>query len=102
LILAGAVIARTAYGAAAERPNRSDVMTRLKRFAIAALAATTVTTGSLAVVPMASALPKVTCEERLHLYVYFWHLGWQYYALGDFSNAYHSWSKAEAYKRAGC
>jgi hypothetical protein len=77
-------------------------MTRLREFAIAALAAATVTAGSLAALPTASAMPKLTCDEKFERAVYYWHLGWQYYALGDFANANQYWYVSENYTRASC
>ena len=77
-------------------------MATLKRIAIASFAAATVTAGSLAVTPTASAMPKLTCEENFERAVYYWHLGWQYYALGDFTNAYQYWHVSENYKRSSC
>ena len=77
-------------------------MTRLRRFAIASLAAIMVTVGSIAVVPVASAMPKLTCQENFERAVYYWHLGWQYYALGDLAKANQYWYVSENYKRSSC
>lgn len=77
-------------------------MARLPRIAIAAIAAAAVTVGSLAVAPTTSAMPRLTCEETFERYVYYWHLGWQYYALGDLANANRNWYISENYKRILC
>ena len=77
-------------------------MARLKRIAIAVLAAATVAAGSLAVAPTASAYPRLSCEQAIENAVYHWHLGWQYYALGDWSNAYHHWDWYDVWRRASC
>ena len=77
-------------------------MATVKRIAIAALAAATVTAGSLAIVPQASTMPRLTCEEKFERAVYYWHLGWQYYALGDFAKANQYWYVSENYKRSSC
>ena len=77
-------------------------MSTLKRIAIAVVAAAAVTVGSVAVVPPTSAMAMLSCEKMFEIYVYHWHLGWQYYALGDYANANHHWGRAEAYRRYAC
>ena len=47
-------------------------------------------------------MPKLTCDEKFERAVYYWHLGWQYYALGDFANANQYWYVSENYTRASC
>ena len=68
-------------------------MTRLRRLAIAALAATTVTVGSIATVPTASAMP-MSCTVRKQLALSYYATGQVFYALGDDANAYFWWGKA--------
>ncbi|MET0167587.1 MAG: hypothetical protein ABW318_21645 [Vicinamibacterales bacterium] len=70
-------------------------MTRLRRFAMAALAAATVTVASLGVVPTASAMP-LSCAARWSLSNSYWALGAAFYAVGDDTYAYYWWGKAEA------
>ena len=78
-------------------------MSRLRRLAIALVATVTVTiSGSITVVPTATAMPKLTCEENFERAVYYWHLGWQFYALGAFADAYQNWHISENYKRSSC
>jgi hypothetical protein len=81
--------------------NRSDIMTRIRRFAIASFAALTVTAGSIGAVPTASALP-LACDEMQILINAYWAKGWFYYSLGNYAWAYYWWGKAEGLATAGC
>ena len=65
-------------------------MTRLRRFAIAVLAAATVTVGSLAVPPAASAMP-MSCTVRKQLSRTYYATGQFFYAIGDDALAYYWW-----------
>jgi hypothetical protein len=85
----------------AEMPNRSDVMTKFRRFAIAALAAATVTVGSLATVPTASALP-MSCNTARTLARAYITTGDVLYALGSYSAASAWYGKAEGIMMAAC
>jgi hypothetical protein len=68
-------------------------MSRLRRLAIAFLAAATVALGSLAVPPAASAMP-ISCAARYQLANSYWALGQAFYSLGDDTWAYYWWGKA--------
>ena len=70
-------------------------MARLKRFAIALLAASTVTAGSLAIPATVSAMP-ISCAARWQLANSYWALGAAFYKLGDDAWAYYWWGKAYA------
>ena len=76
-------------------------MTRLRRFAIALLAAATVTVGGLGIVPTASALPR-SCDQVQPLINSYWATGWAYYSIGAYSYAYYWWGKADGLASAGC
>ena len=62
-------------------------MSRLRRFAMALLAASTVAVGSLAVPAPASAMP-MSCTVRYQLSRSYWAMGQVFYALGDDGRAY--------------
>lgn len=66
---------------------------RLRRFAIALLAAATVAVGSLAVPASASAMP-MSCAVRIKLAEAYYATGQVFYALGDDAHAYYWWGKA--------
>jgi len=68
-------------------------MTRLRTFAIATLAAATVTAGSLAMVPTASAMP-MSCTVRKNLARAYYAMGQVFYALGDDAMAYYWWGRS--------
>ena len=68
-------------------------MNKLRRSAIAVLAAATVTVASLGVVPTASAMP-ISCAARWSLSNSYWALGTAFYAVGDDTMAYYWWGKA--------
>jgi hypothetical protein len=76
-------------------------MTRLRRFAIAALAAATVTVGSLATVPTASALPR-SCDQVQALVNAYWATGWAFYSAGVYSAAYYWWGRSDQLAAGGC
>jgi hypothetical protein len=65
-------------------------MSRLRRFAIALLAASTVAVGSLAVPPSASAMP-MSCAVRYQLSRSYYATAQIFYALGDYATA-HFWA----------
>ena len=69
-------------------------MTRLRRFAIAALAAATVTVGSMATVPTATALP-MSCAQKSHLAASYWATGVAFYSIGAYWQATYWWGKAD-------
>jgi hypothetical protein len=73
--------------------NWSDVMNKLRRSAIAVLAAATVTVSSLAIPATASAMP-MSCTVRKQLALSYYATGQVFYALGDDANAYFWWGKA--------
>jgi hypothetical protein len=75
----------------ADHPNRSETMTRLKRFAIALAAAATVT---FAAVPTASAMP-ATCHGAMTWYSYYRSMGNIMYGLGDTQMALYYFGKAD-------
>ena len=62
-------------------------MNRLRRLAIALLAASTVVVGSLAGPAAASAMP-ISCAAREQLSLSYYALGQVFYALGDYPNAF--------------
>ena len=68
-------------------------MSRLRSFAIAVLAAATVTIGSLAQPAAASAMP-MSCAVRYQLSQSYYATGQIFYALGDDAMAYYWWGKA--------
>ena len=76
-------------------------MTRLRRFAIAALAAATVTVGSLAPVPTASAMPR-SCQQLQALIDFYYATGWAYYTIGAYNKAWYYWGQSDALKGAMC
>jgi hypothetical protein len=80
--------------------NRSDVMTRLRRFAIAALAAATVTVGSLATVPPASAA--MACSTAMALASAYMATGDVFFALGHVSKAAAYYGRAQGLMQAAC
>ena len=65
-------------------------MTRLRRLAIAVLAASTVTVGSLAIPAPASAMP-MSCAVRYQLSRAYYATAQVFYALGDYTTA-HFWA----------
>ena len=65
-------------------------MSRLRRFAIALLAASTVAVGGLAVPAPASAMP-ISCTVRYQLSRTYYATGQVLYALGDDAGAYYWW-----------
>src|SRR5262245_29621773 len=67
--------------------NRSEVMVRIRRFAIALFAASTVAIGSLAVPAQASAMP-MSCEVRYALSDAYYATAQVFYALGDYTTAF--------------
>ena len=77
----------------AKRRNWSDVMNKLRRSAIAVLAAATVTVGSLAVPAAASAMP-MSCTVRKQLALSYYATGQVFYALGDDAMAYYWWGRS--------
>jgi hypothetical protein len=81
--------------ASADALNRSEVMTRLRRFAIVALAAATVAVGSLATVPTASAMP-LSCTVKLALADSYISLGNVYFSLGAREQAVYWYKLGEA------
>jgi hypothetical protein len=66
---------------------------RLRRFAIASLAAFTVAVGNFAVPAAAAAMP-MSCTVRYLLADSYYATGQVFYALGDDANAYYWWGKA--------
>ena len=70
-------------------------MTKLRRFAIALLAAATVTVGSLAPVPTASAMPR-SCTVNLSLAQAYYATGHVFFALGDWAKSSYWYGKADA------
>jgi hypothetical protein len=76
-------------------------MTRLRKFAIAALATGTVTVGSLGIVPTASALPR-SCEQVQALVNAYWATGWAYYAVGAHAQAWYWWGRSDQLAAGGC
>ena len=69
-------------------------MKKLRRFAIAALAAATVTVGSVASTPTASAMEK-TCAQKYTIAMGYWAYGADYYGMGDWAMAYYWWGRSE-------
>jgi hypothetical protein len=69
-------------------------MNELRRSAIAALAAATVTIGSLAMVPTASAMPS-DCYQRIELYFTYLAVGNTFYGIGAYQQAAYWWGKAD-------
>ena len=69
-------------------------MTRLRRFAIAALAAATVTVVSLGVVPTASAMP-MDCNQRWEIATGYWLTGMAFYGVGAYLQAAYWWGRAD-------
>jgi hypothetical protein len=76
-------------------------MTRLRRIAIAALAAVTVTVGSLGPAPTASAAPR-SCDELVRLVIAYQTAGWTYYVAGLHQWAFYWWGKAEVLAGSEC
>jgi hypothetical protein len=70
-------------------------MSKLRRLAIALLAASTVTVGSLALPATASAM-SISCAARWQLSNSYWALGAAFYNLGDDAWAYYWWGKADS------
>jgi hypothetical protein len=68
-------------------------MSRLRRLAIAFLAAATVAVGSLAVPATASAMT-MSCAVRYQLSRSYYATGQIYYALGDDAMAYYWWGRS--------
>ena len=68
-------------------------MNKLRRSAIAVLAAATVTVGSLAVPAAASAMP-MSCTVRKQLALSYYATGQVFYALGDDAMAYYWWGRS--------
>ena len=68
-------------------------MSRLRRQAIALLAAATVAVGGLAIPAPASAMP-MSCTVRKQLARSYYATGQVFYALGDDALAYYWWGKA--------
>jgi hypothetical protein len=81
--------------------DRSDVMTRLRRLTIAALAAATVTVGGLATVPTATALP-MSCSTALALANFYINTGNGFLVLGNYAVARYWFGKAEGVMDAAC
>ena len=75
-------------------------MNKFRRFAIAALAAATVTIGTLASVPTAAAM-EMSCAQRETIAVAYWSYGMAYYSMGQTIVAAYWWGKAEGLM-AGC
>ena len=69
-------------------------MNKLRRFAIAALAAATVTIGSVASTPTASAM-EMSCAQRETIAVAYWSYGMAYYSMGQKIMAAYWWGQAE-------
>ena len=76
-------------------------MNKLRRFAIAALAAATVTIGSLAAAPTASALP-MSCTVSLALAQTYIATGNVFYGLGAYQQANYWYGRAEGLVQAAC
>ena len=76
-------------------------MTRLRRFAIAALAAATLAVGSLATVPTASAMP-MSCTVALALAESYIATGNVFYGLGAYQQANWWYGKASGLTQASC
>jgi hypothetical protein len=68
-------------------------MSRLRRLAIALLAAATVAVGSLAVPPPASAM-SISCAARYQLANSYYALGQAMWALGHEESAYYWWGRS--------
>ena len=73
----------------------STQLARLRRFAIALLAASTVAVGSLALPAPASAMP-MSCVVRYQLSLSYYATGQVFYALGNDADAYFWWGKSYA------
>ena len=69
-------------------------MTRLRRFAIAVLAAATVTVASLGVVPTASAMPK-DCYQSSLLARAYWSTGVAFASVGAWEQANYWWGRSD-------
>ena len=69
-------------------------MNKLRRFAIAALAAATVTIGSVASTPTASAM-EMSCAQRETIAVAYWGYGMPCYNIGQTQWAAYWWGKAD-------
>ena len=69
-------------------------MTRFRRFAIAVLAAATVTVGSIATVPTASAMP-MSCFQKSLLARGYWSTGVAFWSIGAYEEATYWWGKAD-------
>ena len=69
-------------------------MNKLRRSAIAALAAATVTIGSLASAPIASAM-EMSCTQKYALYVAYYDSGMLFYSVGAYQKAWYWWGRAE-------
>ena len=69
-------------------------MTRLRRFAIAVLAAATVTAASLGGVPTASAMP-MSCFQKSLLARGYWSTGVAFASIGAWEQAAYWWGKAD-------
>lgn len=76
-------------------------MARLKRIAITALAAATVTAGSLTAVPTASAMP-MSCNTARALARAYIATGDVFYALGNYSAASAWYGRADGILMAAC
>jgi hypothetical protein len=70
-------------------------VTKVKRFAIAMLAAATVTVGALAAPPEASAMPR-SCTVSLALAQTYYATGHVFFALGDWARSSYWYGKADA------
>jgi hypothetical protein len=70
-------------------------MTRLRRHAIAWLAASTVAAGSLVVVPPAAAKPRMLCSVRLQLSEAYLSIGRVHLSLGATQSASYWFGRAE-------
>jgi hypothetical protein len=81
-------------------PQGSDIMNRLRRLAIALLAAATVAAGSLVGPTMASAMP-MSCEVRYQLSTAYYATAQILYSLGDYTGAFFWAGKAYGIV-AGC
>ena len=69
-------------------------MNKLRGFAIAALAAATVTIGTLASVPTAAAMEK-TCAQKYTIAAAYWSYGAAYYGMGQYAMAYYWFGRSE-------
>ena len=76
-------------------------MNKLRRFAIAALSAATVTIGSLAATPTASAMP-MSCTVSLALAETYIATGNVFYGLGAYQQANYWYGRAEGLIQAAC